>query len=110
MDPAKNQHYLQMATDHPDILCSEAPLEILDAAAAEGEPSKFMEEYFAVGHSRWLAKKHGRSIHIPKDQMNRAILVLWLRACWLNTDKLLGQEFRDADMPFFSDEGLYGPP
>ena len=40
--------------------------------------------------------------------MNQAILVLWLRACLLNTDHLL--DVRDAGMPFFSDEGLYGSP
>ena len=85
-------------------------MEVLEAAASEGEPTKFMEEYFAGGHSQWLAEKHGRSIHLPKDRMDRAILVLWLRACLLNTDRLLGQNMRDADVPFFSDEGLYGPP
>ncbi len=110
MDPAKEKHYLQMAIDHPDILCSEAPLEILEAAAAEGEPTKFMEEYFAAGHSHWLANKHGRSVNLPQDQMNQAILVLWFRACLMNTDHLLGREMRDANMPFFSDEGLYGTP
>ena len=110
MDPEKEQQNIQMAMDHPDILCSQAPLEILEAAAFDGEPTKFMEEYFALGHSQWLAKKHGRRIHLPQDQMNRAILVLWFRACLLNTDHLLGQEIRDAGMPFFSDEGLYGSP
>ena len=42
--------------------------------------------------------------------MNQAIIVLWLRACLLNTDHLLDKEIRDAGMPFFSDEGLYGSP
>ena len=101
------QHFLRMATDHPDILCTEAPAEILEAAASEGEPTKFLEEYFATGHSRWLAMKHGRSVQVPKDQMDRAVLVLWYRACLLNTDRLMGQGTRDADKPFFSDEGLY---
>ena len=110
MDAAKEQHYLQMAMDHPDILCSEAPLELLEAAANEGEPTPFMEEYFAVGHAQWLAKKHGRRMNVPKVHMDRAILVLWFRACLINTDHLLGHEVRDADMPFFSDEGLYGSP
>lgn len=110
MDPVREKHYLQMALAHPDILCSQAPLEILEAAASEGEPTKFIEEYFATGHAQWLASKHGRSIHLPEDQMNRAILVLWLRACLLNTDRLLSQDMRDAHMPFFSDESLYGPP
>jgi len=110
MDATKEPHYIRMAIDHPDILCSEVPLEILDAAAAEGEPTKFMEEYFATGHSHWLAKKHGRRINVPKIHMNRAILVLWFRACLLNTDHLLGNKIRDADLPFFSDEGLYWSP
>ena len=63
MDPAREKHYLQMATDHPEILCSEAPLEILEAAASEGEPTKFVEEYFAAGHSQWLAKPESTEGH-----------------------------------------------
>ena len=107
MDPAQEKHYIQMAMEHPGILCSEAPLEILEAAASEAEPTPFMEEYFAAGHSGWLAIKHGRRITFPKEFMDRSILVLWFRACLLNTDRLLGQELRDADKPFFSDDGLY---
>ncbi len=107
MDPAQEQHYIQMAMEHPDILCSEAPVEILEAAASEAEPTKFLEEYFAAGHAGWLAIKHGRSINFPKEFMDRSILVLWLRACLLNTDRLLGREPRDAGKPFFSDDGLY---
>jgi hypothetical protein len=107
MDPLREQYYLRMAEESPGLLCSEAPAELLEEAASEAEPTKFMEEFFAVGHSRWLAQKHGRSINLPKVQMDRAILVLWLRACLLNTDRLLGQESPDASWPFFSDEGLY---
>ena len=81
-----------MAMDHPDVMFSQAPLEILEAAAFEGETTNFMAEYFALGHSQWVAEKHGRSIHLPEDQMNQAILGLWLRACSLNTDHLLDQE------------------
>ena len=107
MDPAKERQYLQMATDYPGILCSEAPAEMLEAAASEAEPTKFMEQYFAAGHSRWLALKYGRTINLPKERMDQAILVLWFRACLLNTDRVLGQEIRSGDKPFFSDEGLY---
>ena len=39
--------------------------------------------------------------------MNQAILVLYRRACLLNTARLLGQTSPDADRPFFSDEDLY---
>ncbi len=66
-----------------------------------------MEQYFAAGHAGWLAIKHGRRINLPKEFMDRSILVLWFRACLLNTDRLLGQEPRDADKPFFSVDGLY---
>ena len=107
MDRAQEQNYLQMAIEHPDILCSEVPVEILEAAASEAEPTPFMEQYFATGHAGWLAIKHGRRITFPKEFMDRAILVLWFRACLLNTDRLLGQEPRDAGKPFFSDDDLY---
>ena len=108
MDAALEQNYLQMALDRPNITCSEAPPEILEVASSEVEPTKFMEEYFAAGHAGWLAMKHGRTIHLPKERMDRAIIVLWRRACLLNTARLLGQRMQDADKPFFSDEGLYG--
>ena len=108
MDAATEQIYLQMAMDLPIITCSEAPPELLETAASEVEPTKFMEEYFAAGHAGWLALKHGRTIHLPKERMDRAIIVLWHRACLLNTARLLGQELQDADKQFFSDEGLYG--
>ena len=89
------------------MTCAETPVEILVAAAAEAEPTPYMEEYFAVGHSSWLAFKHGRKISLPQNLMDRAILVLWNRAGLLNTDRILGQTNPDADKPFFSDEGLY---
>ena len=108
MDAETEQTYLQMALDSPNITCSEAPPEILEAAASEVDPTIFMEEYFAAGHAAWLATKHGRAVHLPKVMVDRAIIVLWHRACVLNTDRLLGQEMQDFDRPFFCDEGLYG--
>ena len=107
MNTDTEQQYLQMAADNSGILCSEAPPEILEAAASEAEPTKFMEEYFAAGFSGWLAIKFGRRIHLPQDRIDQAIIVLWNRACLLNTDRLLGQPARDADQPFFSDDSLY---
>ena len=108
MDAPTEQKYLQMAMDRPGITCSEAPPEILEAAASEVEPTPFMEEYFAAGHAGWLAMKYGRTIHLPKERMDRSIIVLWYRACVLNTARLLDERMQDADKPFFSDEGLYG--
>ena len=101
------EQFLQLAADNPGMLCSEAPVEILEAAASDAEPTKFMEEFFAAGHKEWLAKKHGRRLHLPQERINRAVIVLWLRACLLNTSRLLGRTDPAATNPFFSDEGLY---
>ena len=107
MDSAREAYYLQFAADNPEILCSEVPTELLEQAATEAEPTPFFEEFFAVGYSGWLAKKHGRRIRFPQDRINAAILVLWYRAVLLNTDHILGTQDVDPTAPFFSDEGLH---
>ena len=96
-----------MAAEQPDILCADAPAEILEACAVEVEPTDFLEQYFAAGHSAWLAHKHGRTINKPQMLVNQAILVLYRRACLLSTARIIGQAIDEADQPFFSDEGLY---
>ena len=107
MEPDREQHFLRMAVEQPDIPCADAPEEILEACAVEVEPTDFLEQYFATGHSAWLAHKHGRSINKPQVLVNQAILVLYRRACLLNTARLLGQTTEYDDQPFFSDEDLY---
>ena len=107
MDLDRQRHFLQTATEQPGILCSEAPEEILEACAVEVEPTDFLEEYFAAGHSAWLALKHGRRINKPRILLDQAILVLYRRACLLNTARMMGEAGVDIDQPFFSDEGLY---
>ncbi len=107
MDSAKEAYYLQFAADNPEILCSEVPLDLLEEAATEAEPTPFFEQFFGVGYSGWLAKKHGRRIRFPQERINAAILVLWYRAILLNTDRIVGTHEVDADGPFFSDEGLH---
>ena len=107
MDSAMEEYYLQFAADNPEILCSEAPKELLEAAAVEAEPTPFFEEFFAVGYNGWLAIKHGRRIRFPQERINAAILVLWYRAVLLNTDRLLGRHGVNSSQPFFSDEGLH---
>ena len=101
------EHFLQVAAKHPHMLCSQAPVEILEASALEAEPTKFLEEFFATGYTAWLAEKHRRRLHLPQDHIDRAIIVLWLRACFLHTSHLLGLRHADEYKPFFSDEGLY---
>ena len=107
MEPDRERHFLRMASEQPDVLCADAPDEILEACAVVVEPTDFLQQYFATGHSAWLAHKHGRSINKPQILVNQAILVLYRRACLLNTAKMLGQVGPDADRPFFSDEDLY---
>ena len=107
MEPDREQHFLRMAAEQPDILCADAPDEILEACAVEVEPTDFLEQYFAAGHSAWLAHKHGRTINKPQILVNQAILVLYRRACLLNTARFMGQTSEYANQPFFSDEDLY---
>ena len=107
MEPEREQHFLRMTAEQPDILCADAPDEILEACAVEVEPTDFLEQYFAAGHSAWLAHKHGRRINKPQILVDQAILVLYRRACLLNTARLMGQNSEYANQPFFSDEDLY---
>ena len=107
MDPAREEYYLRMALNGPDVLCSEVPIELLEASSSVDEPTRFLENFFATGHTQWLAKKHGRRVQLGKDQLNNAILVLWLRACHLHTSHILHLSHPDLYRPFFSDEGLY---
>jgi hypothetical protein len=106
MDPAKEEEYLQLAANNPDMLCSEAPPEVLEICSSEIEPTSFLEEFFAAGYSQWVMQTYGR--RLPQERINNAIIVLWLRACRLHTSILLGDRDPDWDKPFFSDVGLYG--
>ena len=108
MTPAMEQHYIQLAAENPNMRCSEAPEEILEASAADSEPTRFLEEFFAAGYTQWCKENHGSRMAPTKLQVNNAIIVLWLRACRLRTSLLVGVPDPDWDKPFFSDEGLYG--
>ena len=106
IQPEEESTYLQLALNQSEMLCSEAPLEILEACASEAEPTKFMEDFFATGYSQWVLENHGH--RLPQEIINNAILVLWLRACRLHTSILLEEKDPDWNKPFFSDTGLYG--
>ena len=107
MEPDREQHFLRMAAEQPDILCADAPAEILEACGVEVEPTDFLEQYFAAGHSAWLAHKHGRTINKPQILVNQAILVLYRRACLLNTARVMGHASEYDNQHFFSDDDLY---
>ncbi len=107
MTPSTEQHYIQLATESPNLRCSEVPEAILEAASADSEPTKFLEEFFAAGYTQWCKASHNSRMAPNKLQVNNAIIVLWLRACRLHTSLLMGVTDPDWDKPFFSDEGLY---
>jgi len=106
IQPEEESKYIQLALNQSEMLCSEAPLEILEACASEAEPTKFMEDFFATGYSQWVLENRGH--RLPQEIINNAILVLWLRACRLHTSILLEEKDPDWNNPFFSDTGLYG--
>jgi hypothetical protein len=43
---------------------------------------------------------------LPREQIDRAIIVLWVRACNLNTSRLSGRPDDNWPKPFFWDEEL----
>ena len=62
MDREQEERYIDLAADNPELLCSEVPDEILEACAAEAEPTAFMEEFLATGHSQWILLKYRRRL------------------------------------------------
>ncbi|MAZ59426.1 MAG: hypothetical protein CL753_03095 [Chloroflexi bacterium] len=106
IQPESESKYIQLALEQSEMLCSDAPLEILEACASEAEPTRFMEDFFSTGYSQWFLENRGH--RLPQEIINNAILVLWLRACRLHTSILLEEQDPDWNKPFFSDTGLYG--
>ena len=96
-----------MAREHPGLLCSEVPLDILaEAVSDETEPSHFIQDFLETGHTQWRISKFGR-LGRGERQVKDAVVVLWIRAMRLNASHELGLSDPDRDKPFFSDEGLY---
>ena len=104
MDREREEYYIDLAAENPEMLCAEAPDEILEACAADAEPTPFMEEFLATGHSQWILLKYRR--RLPHAIINNNILQLWIRACRLHTRKLTGEPDPDWNKPFFSIEDM----
>jgi len=104
MSPETAEYYLQWAMDNPEALCSALAPEILEWCAAEAEPTAFMEEFLAAGHTQWLLRRYRR--RLPQQQVNNNILRLWLRAARLHTARLTNTADPDWDQEFFSVEGM----
>ena len=105
--PDNERDYLQMARENPGVICSQVSHQLLEAASLAGEePSPFFVELFAMGYLERLSQQEGKRVRLPKEVLDQAVLLLWTRACYLNTSLLLGKPNPDWDKPFFSDEGL----
>jgi hypothetical protein len=108
MEPEKEESYINMARERPDLLCSEAPFEVLEAASFSGEePTEFLKTLLATGHKQCLLQCCGQQAYFDQEQIDRAVMVLWLRACDLYTSLMLNRPNSEWDKLFFSDEGLY---
>ncbi len=108
MNPDQEEAYIQMAQDNPEILCSEIPVDLLEAASYSGEePSEFLTQFLTAGHQEWLARRNGGRYRYEQERIDRAVYLLWYRACHLYTSHMMSLADEDWNKPFFSDEGLY---
>ncbi len=108
MNQDQESAYIKMAQANPEFLCSEIPLELLEAASFSGEePSDFLTQFLTAGHLEWLAQRHGGRYHYEQERIDRAVFLLWDRACHLYTSRLMSLDDANWVKPFFSDEGLY---
>ncbi len=108
MDAEKQQHYIQMARDNPNMLCSEVPEEILEQASYDGvEPSDFFKTFLEAGYTQWFFGKYGRT-PMSREQITNGIIAVWVRACRLYISHVVNRTDPEWDKRFFSDESLYG--
>ncbi len=107
LNPDNQAQYMDIAREQPNIICSEVPPALLEAASWDGEePSPFFVEFFATGYQEWLAGETGQRIRLPQEILDQVVLGLWTRACYLHTSRLLGKANPDWDKQLFSDEGI----
>ncbi len=106
--PEEEEKYIRLATDNPNMLCSEAPPEILQASSfATDEPTPFLFDFFAAGYNQWHLKAHGFRVDFDPERVARGVILLWFRACDLYTSLQYNLPHDDWDKEFFSDVGLY---
>lgn len=108
ISPADEPAYLQLAMAQPQLLCSAAPPEILQACSFAGEePTPFLRDFFAAGYTQWVWQTQGIRIDFDQERIARAVILLWIRACHLYTSLEYNRPHPDWAKSFFSDEGLY---
>lgn len=107
MNPEQEKTYLQFAESNTNLLCKDVPREILKECSFAGdEPTQFISTFLEIGHVEWLFVKHGHR-HFERERLDRAILVIWLRACEMYICHISEMPFFGVNDLFFSDEGLY---
>jgi hypothetical protein len=107
LNPDIQSEYMGIAREQPNILCSDVPPALLEAASWDGEePSPFFVEFFSTGYLEWLASETGQRIRLPKEILDQVVLGLWSRACYLHTSRLLSKANPDWEKQLFSDEGI----
>ncbi len=106
-NPNNQSEYMAIAMEQPNILCSEVPPALLEAASWDGEePSPFFVEFLSTGYLEWLAGETGQRIRLPREILDQVVLGLWTRACHLHTSSLLSKSNPEWDKQFFSDDGI----
>ncbi|MFL2645075.1 MAG: hypothetical protein ACJ0KI_05380 [Dehalococcoidia bacterium] len=106
MDKAQEDELLKFAEEHPDVLCKDAPLEVLEECSHDAEPTPFLESFFETGFKKWFIKKTGYDITPPRYEITNAILLLHFRANKMYTYHVLNEENPYSEQMFFSNEGL----
>ena len=72
---AHNQNeYMAIAMEQPNILCSDMPPTLLEAASWDGEePSPFFVEFLSAGYQEWLAGETGQRVRLPREILDQIV-------------------------------------
>ncbi|GIT44788.1 MAG: hypothetical protein Ct9H300mP11_27240 [Chloroflexota bacterium] len=99
IQPEEERKYIQLALNQSEMLCSEAPLEILEAWPRKLNQPSLWKIFLPRDIPNGPLENRGH--RLPQEIINNAILVLWLRACRLHTSILLEEKDPDWKKPFF---------
>ena len=97
MDREQEERYIDLAADTRSCCVPKSPMRFWKPAR-RGRADRVMEGFLATGHSQWILLKYRR--RLPQAMINNNILQLWLRACRLHTNRLMGEPDPDWDKPF----------
>ena len=107
--PEDEARYIQLAVDNPNMLCSEAPPEILQASSYSGdEPTPFVFQFFATGYNQWYLTNRGFRLDFDPERVARGVILLWFRACDLYTSLEYDRPHTDWGRSFLVTRGCRG--